>query len=81
MVHIFIVMVDVMVCLVDGCISIPAGVLSVRGNLPSYDPFPPPPHTVYVYTVYLFTMERGGGVNQREVRWATVHKAGSKIPT
>jgi hypothetical protein len=35
--------------------------------------------------MYLFTqgrMEEGGEFNQREkVRWATVHKAGSKIAT
>jgi hypothetical protein len=37
---------------------------------PFYDPILPPPYTlyVYVYTVYLFTQERGrgGGANHRE---------------
>jgi hypothetical protein len=48
-----------------------AGVLSVRG----------PSH---VYTVYLFTQERGEGggeLTKEKVIGAMVHKAGSKIPT
>ncbi len=39
---------------------------------------------VYVYTVYLFTKGRVGGgesSTREKVRVATVHKAGSKIPT
>jgi hypothetical protein len=44
---------------------------------------PPPLHTVYVCAVYLPTQGRGEGgeLNQREVKGATVHKAGSKIST
>ncbi len=48
---------------------------------------PPPPYTLfilYVYTLYLFTQGRGGGVvelTREKVRGATVHKAPSKTPT
>jgi hypothetical protein len=41
-----------------------AGVLSVQGPLPSFDPHTPqspPPYTLY--TVYLLTQGRGGGAN------------------
>ncbi len=35
--------------------------------LRSRNPYPPPPHTVYLYTVYLFIQEGGGEeLNQRE---------------
>jgi hypothetical protein len=38
-----------------------------------------------MYTVYLFTQERveggGGELTREKVKGATVHKAGSKIPT
>jgi hypothetical protein len=55
--------------------------LSVAQN-----PLPLPSlHNVYVYTVYLFTQGRWVGGNKSwtrgKVRWATFHKAGSKIPT
>jgi hypothetical protein len=40
---------------------------------------PPPLHTVYVYSVYLFKKGKGeGGEFKREVRGATVHKLGRK---
>ncbi len=48
-----------------------AGCLSVWGPLPYYDPIP---HT-YSYR------EGGGELTREKVREATVHKAGSKIPT
>ncbi len=32
----------------------------------SSNPIPPPSHTVYVYSIYLFTQGRGGEMNQRE---------------
>jgi hypothetical protein len=38
-----------------------ADVLSVWGPLPSFEPILSPLHTVYVYTVYLFTHGRGEG--------------------
>ncbi len=43
----------------------------------------PPLHSVYVYTVYIFTQGKGGGESstREKLRRATVHKAGSKIPT
>jgi hypothetical protein len=47
-------------------------------------PYPSPLHTVYVYTVYLFTQGRrewGEFSTREKVCGATVHKAGSKIPT
>jgi hypothetical protein len=55
--------------------------LSVWGQ----QPYTHPPYTciVNVYTVYFFTQvrEEGWELNQRAGRWATVHKAGSKIPS
>jgi hypothetical protein len=51
-------------------------------------PYPPPPplHTVYVYTVQyilIHTWNGGGGesLTTEKGRGATVHKAGTKIPT
>jgi hypothetical protein len=58
--------------------------LSVRGPLPSSDPIhpPPPTHCIRVHCIITHTGKRGGGELTREkVRGATVHKAGSKIPT
>ncbi len=55
-----------------------AGVLSVRGPLPSYDPTPP--HTLYTCIKYSKLME-GGGESQPERRLdrgAIVYKAGQK---
>jgi hypothetical protein len=45
--------------------------------------YPPSLHAVLVYTVYLFTQGRGDGgeLIREQVRRATIHKAGSKIPT
>ncbi len=46
-----------------------------------YDPILPPPplHTVYVHTVYIFTQGGGGGELTREtVRGAIVNNAGQK---
>ncbi len=42
----------------------------ICGPLPSYNPIPPPPHTVHVYAVYLFTQRRweGGGGYEPERR-------------
>jgi hypothetical protein len=54
----------------------------------AHNPVPPPPlHTVFVYTVYLFLQgrEKGGRVEpetrSQTHRGVTVHKAGSKIRT
>jgi hypothetical protein len=45
----------------------------------------PPPYTlyIYVYTVYTYSHREGVGeeLTREKVRGATVHKAGSKIPT
>jgi hypothetical protein len=44
-------------------------------------PYPLPTlNTVYVYAVFLFTW-KGGELTREKVRGATVHEAGSKIPT
>ncbi len=63
--------------------------LSVWGSLPSFDAIPyTPPYTLYTYIrVYCIPTyshrERGGGgkLTREKVRGATIHKAGSKIPT
>jgi hypothetical protein len=50
-----------------------------RGPSPPMTPYAPPPlHTVYVYSLYLFIQGRVGRANQRE--GAIVHIVGSKIP-
>ncbi len=43
----------------------------------SYDPIPPPPHlhSLNVYTVDLFTQEKGG---EEKARGAMIHKANRK---
>ncbi len=38
-----------------------ADILYVWGPLPSTTPYSPHLHTVYAYTLYLFTQEGGGG--------------------
>ncbi len=47
------------------------------------NPTPPSLHTVYVYTVFLFTLGRGEGGRVEPERRLEGHssKAGSKIPT
>jgi hypothetical protein len=51
--------------------------LSVWDPLPSYDPILPSPR----YTLYLFTQERGGELNQWEGWRDASSQEGSKIPT
>ncbi len=62
-----------------------AGVNLSEAPSPHLTPYPPPPlHTVYVYTCILIHTGkggRGGELTREKVRGATVHKAGSKIPT
>ncbi len=57
--------------------------LSVWGLSPHMTPYPTPPplRIVHVYIVYLFTRGEGGELTREKIRGATVHKAGSKVPT
>jgi hypothetical protein len=54
--------------------------LSVWGPLPSYDPIPPI-FTLYTWILYTYSHREGGESWTREVRGATIHQAGSNIPT
>ncbi len=65
--------------------------VTCKGTLSVYlseaqNPIHPPLYTLCytcIHSVqYTYShREGGGGLNQREGQWATVHKAGSKIPT
>ncbi len=58
-----------------------AGVYLSEALFPPMTAHPPTPpqHTVYVYTVHLFTQGRGEEeLTKEKVRGATVHKPGSK---
>jgi hypothetical protein len=61
-----------------------AGVYLSEAPSPPMSPYPPP-YTLYTCILYTYSHREGGGeMNQRAremVRGATVHKAGSKIPT
>ncbi len=57
--------------------------LSVWGPIHSYDPIPPLTYCIWVYCKLNHTGKGGGGKRwtREKVRGATIHKAGSKIPT
>ncbi len=52
-----------------------AGVLSVWGPFPAYDPILPPPSTLYTSIQYTYSHEEGGELIREKVRGAIVHKA------
>ncbi len=58
-----------------------AGVLSVWGPLPFYDPILPLPYTLFTCTQYTYSRReggRGGELTREKVRGTMVHKAGRR---
>ncbi len=58
-------------------------VMNQESNHPWHaGPSPPPLYTLYTCILYAYSHREGGGeITRVKVRGATVHKAGSKIPT
>ncbi len=61
--------------------------ISAWASLPSYEPIPLPPYTLYACIMYCILIHTGKGegvgeeLTKEKVRGATFHKAGSKIST